>query len=188
MPKTKEPELKGWDLLATYCPQCDAACCKYFAFEIDEPEDEEELDKVFWFLVHEGATVFVDEGKWYLQISNKCRYLAPDGRCGIYEKRPQVCREYGLGEDGEPNCEFTGHDYGYDMEFKTPEAFLIYKNAYMDELSKLEEKEERKRTRKLDKKKRQTDTKTSRNGQKVAQLKRALPRKMNRKARSEGRS
>lgn len=147
MPKTKQPSPTGWDLLATFCPQCDAACCKYFAFEIDEPEDPEELDKVYWFLCHAGTMVFVDEGRWYLQINNRCRYLQLDGRCGIYEKRPQVCREYGLGEDGEPNCEFTGGDFGYELEFRTPEAFLIYKKAFEEALAKEEEKERRKRAR-----------------------------------------
>ncbi|MBE7560327.1 YkgJ family cysteine cluster protein [bacterium] len=191
MPKTKEPPPTGWDLLATYCPQCDAACCKYFAFEIDEPDCEEELDKVYWFLCHEGTMVFVDEGKWFLQISNKCRYLQPDGRCGVYDRRPQVCRDYGLGEDGQPNCEFTDGDYGYELEFRTPEAFLIYRNAFLEALAEEEEKERRKRARARGaasprpprRRKETADTLHIATAGPHPHLAGPLPRKMNRKAR-----
>ncbi len=191
MPKTKEPPLKGWDLLATFCPQCDAACCKYFAFEIDEPDCEEELDKVHWFLCHVGTMVFVDEGKWFIQINNRCRYLQMDGRCGIYETRPHVCREYGLGEDREPNCEFTGGDYGYDLEFRTPEAFLIYKNAFLEALAEEEAKERRKRARSRTARipkvggngKETADTRHMATTGPHPHLAGPLPRKLNRKAR-----
>jgi uncharacterized protein len=148
MAKKNKKRLKGWEQIGDYCTRCDAACCKYFAFEIDEPDDEAELDKVYWFMCHEGVTVFVEDGKWFLQLFNKCRYLLPDGCCGNYDHRPQVCRDYGLDEKDEPNCEFISSDFEYEMEFKTPEAFRIYKDAFLQALDDYEEKKKKKKKKK----------------------------------------
>ena len=46
---------------------------------------------------------YKDEDGWFLLINNPCRHLQPGGRCGIYETRPQICREHS--NDG---CEFEG--------------------------------------------------------------------------------
>ena len=98
------------------CRQCQSKCCQYFCFEIDEPDDFEEFDDIRWYLQHEGVSVHVDEdGDWFIQIDNPCNALQEDHRCGIYEDRPMICRNYG------DSCEATGDDYGYQAEFKTPD-------------------------------------------------------------------
>jgi len=108
------------------CKKCDSRCCRYFALEIDEPGDEEDLDDIRWFLCHQGVSVFVEEGKWYLELQNICKYLLPRGRCAIYEKRPKICAQYGVNSEGEIDCHISGAPFDYEFEFKSLEEFEDY--------------------------------------------------------------
>jgi Fe-S-cluster containining protein len=103
------------------CEHCSALCCQYIALEIDEPDTARDYDDIRWYLMHEDMSVFVEDGDWYLQINRRCKNLLPDNRCGIYETRPEICREYTT-ED----CDYHGGPYDYDHLFKEPaelEAF-----------------------------------------------------------------
>lgn len=115
------------------CHLCTARCCKYFAVEIDAPTDREDHEYIRWFLMHEGIAVWMDEGDWYLEVRTVCRHLQPDNSCGIYEKRPQVCRDYGV-KDKDP-CEFFTDDLEYDLYFDSDEKFEAW---YKDEQIKKE--------------------------------------------------
>jgi Fe-S-cluster containining protein len=43
------------------------------------------------YLCHEGITVFVEDGDWYINIKNRCRHLSgKDYHCRIYEKRSPI--------------------------------------------------------------------------------------------------
>ncbi|MGB5614596.1 MAG: YkgJ family cysteine cluster protein, partial [Sedimenticolaceae bacterium] len=53
-----------------------------------------DFDHVLWQVSHEGMEVYRDKDGWYLLIRGRCEHLQPGGTCGIYERRPQVCREY----------------------------------------------------------------------------------------------
>jgi Fe-S-cluster containining protein len=103
------------------CVKCDAKCCRYFCFEIDEPESYEEFDDIRWFLLHEGVSVHIDEGDWFISIMNRCKMLGADNRCQAYEDRPLICRKY-----SPDNCDWTSGDYGYDELFETPEQIEAY--------------------------------------------------------------
>ncbi len=103
------------------CKQCAAKCCNYFCFEIDEPGDYEEFEDIRWYLCHEGVTVHIDDGDWYISIANKCKMLADDNSCRFYENRPQICRNY-----SQKGCDDIGGDYGYDEHFETPEQLEEY--------------------------------------------------------------
>ncbi len=121
------------------CHLCTARCCKYFAVEIDAPTDAEDYEHIRWFLMHEGIAVWMDEGDWYLEVRTVCRHLQPDNSCGIYETRPQICRDYGV-KDGEP-CEFFTDELEYDLYFDSDEKFDVWSRAEQ------EKKEERRRKR-----------------------------------------
>ena len=108
------------------CHMCTARCCKYFALEIDKPTTLEEFDQVRWYLMHEGIAVWVDEGDWYLEVRTVCRHLRADNLCGIYENRPQVCREYG--SDGEP-CEYFTDHLKYDQYWDSDTDFEAWYKA-----------------------------------------------------------
>jgi uncharacterized protein len=102
------------DLLdtANLCEHCTAKCCRYIALPIDSPDDPTQYDYMRWFLLHRGATVFTEGDSWFLLVYSDCEHLQPDGRCGIYETRPQICRDYST-----KNCEYED-DWTYDRYFE----------------------------------------------------------------------
>jgi len=110
------------------CRECGARCCRYFCFEIDEPDSYEEFDDIRWYLYHEGISVHIDEGTWYISIANRCKMLDQDDRCTIYGERPLICRTY-----DPATCDYTDEDYGYDEEFLTPEEIERYAREKLGE-------------------------------------------------------
>ena len=105
----------------TYCRG--ATCCTYFTHHIDTPRSMEDFDLLLWQISHHNTQMYRDEDGWFLLINNPCRHLQPGGRCGIYETRPQVCREHS--NDG---CEFEGPSGEEDFElfFSDYEALLAH--------------------------------------------------------------
>jgi Fe-S-cluster containining protein len=77
------------------CGRCPAICCHYIASEIDAPTKPKDFDILRWYLMHPGVRVFVEDNtnSWFVQFMTRCRFLRPDNRCGIYETRPQICRD-----------------------------------------------------------------------------------------------
>lgn len=105
------------------CDYCTAKCCRYFALPIEEPTDRKDFDFIRWYLLHDQASVFVDEEDWYLLVHTTCKHLQPDHRCGIYDTRPQICRDYTT-----KNCEYED-DWVYEKYFETPEQIVEYCDA-----------------------------------------------------------
>lgn len=102
------------------CDHCTAKCCQYFALPIDTPTVRQDFDYIRWYLLHEDSSVFVDAGIWHLIVHSRCRHLQPDNRCGIYETRPQICRDYTT-----KDCEYED-DWVYEQYFETPEQVEDY--------------------------------------------------------------
>ncbi len=121
--KPSRATLPEGEYLCMYCP---GKCCRYFALPIDTPETRREFDSVRWFLLHERATVFVDDGAWYLLVHTKCKHLREDNRCGIYENRPAICREYTTAK-----CEYEDL-WVYDQYFELPEQVEEYREAVLN--------------------------------------------------------
>ena len=105
------------------CNYCSAKCCKYFALPIDTPKSAKDFDYIRWYLLHERATVFVDEGTWYILVHTRCRHLQADNLCGIYFTRPQICRDYST-----ENCEYDD-TWTYEQYFELPEQITEYVEA-----------------------------------------------------------
>lgn len=122
LPRTKprRADLKTGESL---CEHCTAKCCRYFALPIEAPEKLADYDVIRWFLLHDKATIFVDDGTWYLLVHTTCRHLLPNNYCGIYETRPQICRDYTT-----DNCEYED-DWTYQQFFETPEQLQEYTEA-----------------------------------------------------------
>ncbi len=110
---------------ANLCDYCTARCCHYFALPIDTPSEWRDFDFIRWYLLHGQATVFVDSGDWYLMVHTTCKHLQDDYRCGIYDTRPQICRDYST-----DNCEYED-DWTYEMYFETPEQIYEYAEAVL---------------------------------------------------------
>jgi Fe-S-cluster containining protein len=100
------------------CLSC-ALCCSYVAVEIDGPAKLKGATEILWYLYHPGVSVYVDEGEWMVQFETRCQHLLPDRRCGIYETRPPICREY-----DEVGCEVNADVVGQALY--TPREYLAY--------------------------------------------------------------
>ena len=105
------------------CEYCTAKCCRYFALPIDTPDTIRDFDFIRWFLLHESASIFVEDESWYLLVHTVCKHLQEDHRCGIYDTRPEICREYTT-----DNCEYD-EDSVYEKYFETPEQVAEYMEA-----------------------------------------------------------
>ncbi len=121
----RKPRRKDLRPDESLCSYCGAKCCRYFALAIDTPTDREDFDYIRWYLLHERAAVFVEDDSWYLLVQTRCRQLRDDGLCGIYETRPQICRDYAT-----DNCEYED-DSTYDHYWETAEQVEEYAEAVL---------------------------------------------------------
>lgn len=118
-----KPDRKDLQPGEVLCEHCTAKCCRYFALPIEEPKKRKDFDFIRWYLLHQYASVFIEDGSWYLLVHTDCKHLQDDNRCGIYETRPQICRDYTT-----DNCEYED-DWTYDRYFETPEQIAEYVDA-----------------------------------------------------------
>lgn len=107
------------------CEHCTAVCCKYIALPIETPSTRKEFDELRWYLIHQGISIFVEDGDWYLCVQTACRHLQSDSRCGIYETRPQICRDY-----SNDNCDYHSGDYGWEQHFTAAEHLDEYLKSH----------------------------------------------------------
>jgi Fe-S-cluster containining protein len=120
--KPRREELGPGDCLCHYCT---ARCCRYFALPIETPRTPQDFDFIRWYLLHERASVFTEEGTWYLCVHTVCRHLQHDHRCGIYATRPDICRNYSTDD-----CEYDD-GYVYERYFETAEQVVEYAEAVL---------------------------------------------------------
>jgi len=123
------------------CEACDAKCCRYFALEIDKPKRRGDFEDIRWYLCHEAVEVFVDDGKWFLEVRNRCRHLDESHRCRIYADRPRLCREHSP-EDCEGR---SGAGFEHDLVFRDDAEFARFAEA---ELARRKAKKRKKKQKK----------------------------------------
>lgn len=121
-PKPSREQVPAGECL---CDYCSAKCCRYFALPIETPTTRKDYDYMRWFLLHDRASIFTDDDTWYLLVHTTCRHLREDNRCGIYETRPQICRDYTT-----DNCEYED-SWVYDRYFETPEQVEEYAQSVL---------------------------------------------------------
>jgi Fe-S-cluster containining protein len=121
-PKLRREQIPKGDVL---CDHCTAKCCRYFALLIDQPKTAGDWEFIRWYLMHEAATVFREDGDWYLLVHTVCKHLQDDNRCGIYHTRPQVCRDYSTRD-----CEYED-DWLYEQYLETSEQAAEYAEAIL---------------------------------------------------------
>ncbi len=120
--KPHREDLRKDEVLCSYCT---AKCCRYFALPIDTPETWKDFEFIRWYLLHQRATVFIEEECWYLLVHTPCKHLGEDHLCSIYATRPQICRDYTTA-----NCEYED-DWVYDHYWETPEQVEQYAEAVL---------------------------------------------------------
>ena len=84
------------------CYMCGAKCCRYIVVKLNDPEDVEDIEELRWFVCHKNILLCIDDDQWELVVLTDCQNLDAFGRCRIYEKRPDLCREH-----SEEDCEFS---------------------------------------------------------------------------------
>lgn len=96
------------------CVACHG-CCNYVTMEIGKPGSVRAKDEYRWYLLHRNVDIYIDnDDDWYILFKTPCDRLGEDGICGIYEFRPNICRDYSA-----EACSRTGKDHKY--LFTTPE-------------------------------------------------------------------
>ncbi len=104
------------------CKKCSGLCCRYFALPIETPETKADYDDIRWYLCHEGISVFVEKGDWYINMKNMCRHLSgKDYKCRIYDRRPKICRKY-----KHVDCDFVEGEYDYALHFTSDKEMDEY--------------------------------------------------------------
>ncbi len=105
------------------CGFCtNSTCCIYLTQAIDTPRSMHDFDHLLWQLSHANVQVYKDEDGWFLLVNNVCTHLQGDGRCAIYEIRPQVCRDY-----SNDYCEFDAPaEEGFALFFDGYDSLLAY--------------------------------------------------------------
>ncbi len=124
------------------CDQCSALCCRYFVLEIDTPQTRRQYDDIRWYLVHQNVFVFIEKRKWYLGIYSRCKHLQPDNRCGIYDTRPRICRDYST-----DNCDYHGGEYDWQVLFSSAEQLAAYAEEALAKRALKRSKERQKQQR-----------------------------------------
>ena len=110
------------------CQRCTGLCCRYFALPIETPTTRQDYDDIRWYLCHKGISVFVEEGEWYLSVSNECRHLSKkDYDCGVYDRRPGICRKY-----RHDNCDAVQGKYDYALHFTSDRQMDEYIHVKFD--------------------------------------------------------
>lgn len=76
------------------CKECNAHCCRSVAINLNVGKDMRELLEA-----HYGREI--DTLK--VKISHDCMHITEDYKCGIYEDRPKICRNFVCPEMRRPN-------------------------------------------------------------------------------------
>ena len=65
--------------------------------------------------------MYVEKGKWYLEVASRCRHLDANNRCRIYPRRPTICRDH-----DPQTCEATGLELAHEREFRNDAELARY--------------------------------------------------------------
>jgi hypothetical protein len=105
------------------CGLCTSSkCCTYITQAIDTPRKKTDFEHLLWQVSHEHVKIYKDSDGWFLLMESRCSHLLANGWCGIYESRPQVCREY-----SNDYCEFdAAAEDGFELYFQGYQDLLTY--------------------------------------------------------------
>ena len=97
-------------------------CCSYVTEELENPKTKIDFEHMLWQVSHKNVSVYKDDEGWWVSFGAKCDHLQPDGGCGIYDARPQICRDH-----TNDYCEFDSPaEDDFDLYFPDYESLLAY--------------------------------------------------------------
>ena len=70
----------------------------------------------------DNVKIYKDEDGWTMLVDGHCQHLQANGDCGIYEERPDICREH-----TNDYCEFDSpSEDGFELYFQDYYDLLKY--------------------------------------------------------------
>jgi Fe-S-cluster containining protein len=105
------------------CDRCtNSTCCTYVTQQIDVPRSKYDFEILLWQVSHRKVGVYKDEDGWFVMFDAPCSHLEMDGRCGIYEDRPTICRTH-----ENDFCEYDAPaEDGFELYFPDYPSLLAY--------------------------------------------------------------
>ena len=89
---------------------------------METPRSKEDFRQLLWQVSHQNVKLYKDDDGWTLLVDGKCQHLQINGDCGIYEVRPEICREH-----TNDYCEFDApSEDGFDLYFENYFDLLKY--------------------------------------------------------------
>lgn len=113
------------------CTKCNGTCCRYVTISLGTPKDVD-LETAKWLASHSDLFIYIGmDDKMYLQVNKICKYLEPKTfLCQIYEKRPNICRDY-----KETDCEMNpGNEKKYKRGFFNVSDLEKYENDFAKDI------------------------------------------------------
>ena len=111
------------------CSRCtNSKCCTYTTEAIGAaPRSKADFEHLLWQVSHQGVEIYKDADGWFLLFQGHCEHIQPDGACGIYTQRPQICRDY-----TNDWCELDAPaEEGFELHFRNYAELLAYcKNRF----------------------------------------------------------
>lgn len=107
----------------TKCSLCHGSkCCTYITQQINTPTSMSDFDTLLWQLAHHDVQAYKDEDGWFLLVNTRCRHLVDGAGCGIYDTRPQICRDH-----SNDYCEYDSPaEEGFELFFDGYDTLLQY--------------------------------------------------------------
>ena len=107
----------------TKCDLCTSStCCTYVTQQLDVPRSKYDFEILLWQVSHQGVGVYKDDDGWFVMFETRCSHLEQDGRCGIYEDRPTICRTH-----DNDYCEYDAPaEEGFELYFPDYSTLLNY--------------------------------------------------------------
>ena len=105
------------------CSFCTGSiCCTYVTQHIETPRSKEDFRQLLWQVSHDHTKIYKDDDGWTLLVEGSCQHLQINGGCGIYNERPDICREH-----TNDYCEFDApSEDGFDLYFQNYFDLLKY--------------------------------------------------------------
>ncbi len=105
------------------CDLCtNSTCCTYVTQQIDTPKSKYDFEILLWQVSHKGVGAYKDEDGWFVMYDAPCSHIEMDGRCGIYEDRPTICRTH-----KNDFCEYDAPaEDGFELYFPNYHSLLKY--------------------------------------------------------------
>jgi len=105
------------------CGRCTGTiCCTYITEPLDAPRSKSDFRHLLWQVSHANIEIYKDDAGWFLLIQGRCEHIQENGACGIYQDRPEICREY-----DNDWCEFDEPaEKGFSLYFRNYNELLAY--------------------------------------------------------------